>query len=143
MKNIIIVFFALLFSSFVSKAAFAQSISPLQSEQVKDVISDQLKAFVEGDGQRAYSHATPGLQKIFPTIEGFMTMVERGYAPIYRSSTHDFGRSSIRGNQIYQELILTDQKGKTWQSIYVMEQQNDGSWKIGGVQMRRSSSSIL
>ncbi|MEP2946712.1 MAG: DUF4864 domain-containing protein, partial [Lentilitoribacter sp.] len=91
----------------------------------------------------AFSHAAPTIKQRFQTPERFMDMVERGYGPIYRSSTYDFGRNSAQGNQIVQELILTDKKGNTWQSIYVLMKQEDGSLKIMGVQMRRSENSIL
>ena len=123
--------------------ANAQDTSDNQALQAQSVISDQLSAFIAGDGDRAFSHAAPTIKQRFQTPERFMDMVERGYGPIYRSSTYDFGRNSIQGNQVMQELILTDQKGNTWQSIYVLMKQADGSLKIMGVQMRRSENSIL
>lgn len=123
--------------------SFAQNPTPSQSSEIKNIISDQLSAFLSGDGERAYSHAAPGIKKIFPTVEMFMTMVERGYGPIYRSTTYDFGRSTINDDQFFQELILTDQRGNTWQSIYSLMKQPDGAWKIMGVQMRPSKNSIL
>ena len=123
--------------------ASAQGNLDNQAMQAQSVISDQLSAFIAGDGDRAFSHAAPTIKQRFQTPERFMDMVERGYGPIYRSSTYDFGRNSIQGNQVMQELILTDQKGNTWQSIYVLMKQADGSLKIMGVQMRRSENSIL
>lgn len=134
--------FAVFFTSLITFVVPANA-QDRQAIEAQTVISDQLSAFIEGDGQRAFSHAAPTIRQRFQTPERFMDMVERGYGPIYRSSTYDFGRNSAQGNQIVQELILTDKKGNTWQSIYVLMKQQDGSLKIMGVQMRRSENSIL
>ncbi len=145
MRQTLIIFLTAIFASILAfiLPAHAQSTADKSALQAQSVISDQLSAFIEGDGVRAFSHAAPTIKQRFQTPERFMNMVEQGYGPIYRSSTYDFGRNSINGNQIVQELILTDQKGNTWQSIYVLRKQADGSLKIMGVQMRRSENSIL
>ncbi|MEP2945639.1 MAG: DUF4864 domain-containing protein [Lentilitoribacter sp.] len=145
MRTIFTTMITVFFMSFAALIfpASAQGTSDNQAMQAQSVISDQLSAFIAGDGDRAFSHAAPTIKQRFQTPERFMDMVERGYGPIYRSSTYDFGRNSIQGNQVMQELILTDQKGNTWQSIYVLMKQADGSLKIMGVQMRRSENSIL
>lgn len=138
----LVAFICLSFSSILT-IAHAQNTSDDQAIQAQTVISDQLSAFLDGDGKRAFSHAAPTIKQRFQSPEQFMTMVERGYGPIYRSSTYDFGRHTLKGDQIVQELILSDKKGNTWQSIYVLKRQNDGTLKIMGVQMRRSENSIL
>lgn len=142
MRTAFITAFAVFFTSLITLVLPANA-QDKQAIEAQTVISDQLSAFIEGDGQRAFSHAAPTIRQRFQTPERFMDMVERGYGPIYRSSTYDFGRNSAQGNQIVQELILTDKKGNTWQSIYVLMKQQDGSLKIMGVQMRRSENSIL
>ena len=126
-----------------AQVSLAQNNPTLKSLQAQDVISDQLSAFLNGDGPRAFSHAAPSIKKIFQTPKNFMTMVEHGYGPIYRSTTYDFGRSTLNEDQIIQEIILTDQKGNTWQSIYVLKEQSDETLKIMGVQMRPSENTIL
>ncbi|MEO9460973.1 MAG: DUF4864 domain-containing protein [Lentilitoribacter sp.] len=142
MRTAFITTLAVFFTSLIISVVPANA-QDKQAIEAQTVISDQLSAFIEGDGQRAFSHAAPTIKQRFQTPERFMDMVERGYGPIYRSSTYDFGRNSAQGNQIVQELILTDKKGNTWQSIYVLMKQEDGSLKIMGVQMRRSENSIL
>lgn len=121
----------------------AQDIAKSDADEVQRVISDQLSAFIEKDGPRAYSHAAPSIRKMYPTSDYFMAMVERGYGPIYRSTTHDFGRNRVENGNIYQELILTGERGITWESVYSLSKQDNGSWKIISVQMRRSKGSIL
>lgn len=145
MRTRLITIFTVIFASLLAFTlpSKAQNTADKHALEAQSVISDQLSAFIEGDGARAFSHAAPTIKQRFQTPERFMNMVESGYGPIYRSSTYDFGRNSTNGNQIVQELILTDQKGNTWQSIYVLMKQADGSLKIMGVQMRRSANSIL
>ena len=135
---------AVLLSAFsFSTISIAQNNQTPKSQQAQSVIADQLSAFLNDDGPRAFSHAAPSIKQIFRTPKNFMTMVERGYGPIYRSTTYDFGRSTLNEDQIIQEIILTDQKGNTWQSIYVLKEQSDGSLKIMGVEMRPSQNTIL
>lgn len=134
---------AVLFLSSLVVGAMAQNIEKSDTIEIQRVISDQLSAFIENDGPRAYSHAAPSVKKLFPDPNYFMAMVERGYGAIYRSTTHDFGRNRVENGNIYQELILTGKRGITWESIYALSKQDDGSWKIMGVQMRRSENSTL
>ena len=134
----------MLFMSGFVLGAIAQNTDDTDIVEVQRVISDQLAAFLENDGERAYSHAAPGIKQRFQNSKNFMAMVERGYGAIYRSTTYDFGRSRLEedGN-FYQELILTGEKGITWKSLYALAKQDDGSWKIIGVQIRRSEDATL
>lgn len=132
-----------LFLGSLTVGATAQDIAKSDADEVQRIISDQLSAFIENDAQRAYSYAAPSIKKIYPDANSFMAMVERGYGPIYRSTTRDFGRNRAANGNIYQELILTGERGITWESLYSLSKQDDGSWKIMGVQMQRSNGSTL
>lgn len=133
----------ILFLSSPVIGATAQDIAKSDANEVQRIITDQLSAFIENDAPRAYSHAAPPIKKMYPDPTYFMAMVERGYGPIYRSTTHDFGRNRVENGNIYQELILTGERGITWESIYTLSKQDDGNWKIISVQMRRSKDSML
>lgn len=138
----LVVFFAALLV--MQTASQAEELTEKQTNMIRSVISDQLSAFSDNDAPRAYSYAAPVVKLRFPTADSFMNMVEKGYGAIYRSSSYDFGRSQMNDNrEIFQELILTDQQGKTWQSIYILQQLKSGDWKIKGVHIRPSTSSIL
>ena len=56
---------------------------PTEESQVKEkiiaVIDAQLEAFQSGDAEKAYSFATPGIQRQFPNSSIFMQMVMNGY----------------------------------------------------------------
>jgi Domain of unknown function (DUF4864) len=120
----------------IADRAYAQSSAPPEdAAAVRQVIEDQLQAFSVHDHERAYSHASPGIRQIFPTVDGFIAMVQGGYDAIYHSQAHVFGRDLTVGDEIHQEVIITGPDGKQWQAVYSLARQADGSWKITGVKM--------
>jgi hypothetical protein len=99
----------------------------------KDVITNQLEAFKSDNGQLAYSFAAPVVTNIFPTVENFMTMVKRGYAPVYRNSNYSFGMLTTDSQgRPAQHVTITAIDGKRYEAVYAMERQPDGKWKIAG-----------
>ena len=131
--SLAIVLFGLAVGS--SAPANAQQVGDADQSAVRDVIGAQIEAFKAGDHQRAYSFAGPGIQTIFPTVDRFIEMVQRGYMVLYRPAEYRFGRSLVVNGEIYQELIVTDGSGKLWQAVYSLQRQEDGTWKITGVKL--------
>lgn len=109
------------------------------SGDVQAAITAQLDAFRAGDGNAAYSHAAPNVTAMFPTPEIFMSMVQRGYDPVYRSSGVTFGGLQPNGSGFRQEVFLSDATGQSWIASYTLARQSDGSMKITGVQIRRGN----
>ena len=109
------------------------------SSDVRAAISAQLDAFRAGDGTAAYSFAAPNVTALFPTPEIFMSMVQRGYDPVYRSSGVTFGDLQPNGSGFRQEVFLSDTAGQSWIASYTLARQPDGSMKITGVQIRRGN----
>ncbi len=102
-------------------------------EQIKSVIESQLNAFAKDDGSEAMSYAAPLVQQIFQTPENFMTMVKKGYQPVYRNSARTFGEVfQDRLGRPAMRVVLTGADGKRYEALYSMEKQEDGSWKIAG-----------
>jgi hypothetical protein len=100
---------------------------------IKTVIEDQLNAFAADNGAQAYSHAAPIVQGVFPTVDMFMTMVKKGYPPVYRNTERVYGKSFEDGlGRPAMRVVLTGADGKRYEAIYSMEKQADGSWKIAG-----------
>jgi Domain of unknown function (DUF4864) len=100
---------------------------------IKAVIESQLNAFATDNGPAAYAHAAPIVQGIFPTVDGFMSMVKKGYQPVYRNTARIFGdifQDNL--NRPAMRVVLTGQDGKRYEALYAMEKQQDGSWKIAG-----------
>ncbi|HEV2154285.1 DUF4864 domain-containing protein [Bradyrhizobium sp.] len=96
------------------------------------VIRAQEQAFARDDAAAAYSHAAPAIREIFPAPDIFMSMVQNGYAPVYRHKSFEFGESTSEGNWISQHVHIVDANGEAWEALYTLEQQADGNYKITG-----------
>ena len=96
------------------------------------VIRAQEQAFARDDAAAAYSHAAPAIREIFPAPDIFMSMVQNGYAPVYRHRSFEFGESKSEGNWVSQHVHIVDANGEAWEALYTLEQQPDGSYKITG-----------
>jgi Domain of unknown function (DUF4864) len=98
----------------------------------QDVIRSQAEAFSRDDATAAYSYAAPAIKGIFPQAESFMSMVQQGYAPVYRHKSFEFGEARVSDGTIAQRVHIIDANGEAWEALYTLEQQPDGSVKING-----------
>jgi hypothetical protein len=114
----------------------AQSVTDAEAQEFQRVITSQLNAFNADDGTAAYGFAAPTIKRMFPSPEIFMSMVKKGYAPVYRRQSYSFGSiGNEMGGAPTQHVTIVDVNGKTWTALYAMERQPDGSWKIVGCQL--------
>ena len=118
-------------------AARADDVSAAQS-----VIRAQEQALVRDDATTAYSYAAPAIKQIFPAPDLFMSMVQNGYAPVYRHKSFEFGDSKIEGNSIAQRVHIIDANGEAWEALYTLEQQADGSYKITGCSLLKAGQAV-
>jgi hypothetical protein len=116
----------------------AQGFGQEEQAAIRSVIESQLGAFLRDDAEGAWSHASPGIQRMFRSSDVFMGMVRQGYEPVYRPKTWAFGelRPSPEGPE--QEVRIVDAGGESWVAIYTMERQPDGRWKISGCRLLKS-----
>ncbi|WP_375310800.1 DUF4864 domain-containing protein [Bradyrhizobium sp. A5] len=112
---------------FSSVAAYAGDVTAAQG-----VIRAQEQAFARDDAAGAYSHAAPAIREIFPAPDIFMSMVQNGYAPVYRHKSFEFGDGNSEGSSISQNVHIVDANGEAWEALYTLELQPDGSYKITG-----------
>ena len=106
------------------------------------VIRAQEQAFVRGDASAAYSYAAPAIKEIFPAPDIFMSMVQNGYAPVYRHKSFEFGESKVEGSSIAQRVHIVDANGEAWEALYTLEQQSDGSYKITGCTLLKAGQAV-
>ena len=129
----------------IAMAAVALLAGPAKAQNggegpSQDIISRQLEAFLSGDFPRAYSYASPDIKRLYPTLERFMSMVQTGYLPVLRPGNYAFGRSEqLSDGRIQWDVLIDGPDGKGYTATYFMEQQEDGSWKVDAVMLRRGA----
>ncbi len=125
-------------------AAQAPASAQSGEENARSVISSQLEAFLTGDFVGAYSHASPNIKQIFPTVDRFMQMVQGGYLPVLRPGNYAFGNAEIvADNRVKQDVLIQAPDGSDWTATYYMEKQPDGIWKVDGVQLRKGAAGLI
>ena len=130
MRNLVVALFLLLN---LGSIASAQSVPPADATQFQTIISSQLEALKADNGSLAYSFAAPIVQQTFPNVDSFMSMVQRGYPPVYHNKGYEFGALGIDAlGRPVQQVKITGLDGEHYVAAYSMQQQPDGSWKISG-----------
>lgn len=104
------------------------------------VVESQLEAFIAQDYERAYSHAAPVIQRMYPNSDSFAQMVSRGYAAIFEPTSYAFGRAMEREGQRVQEVFITDKSGTDWVALYSLAE-FDSEFRITGVFLQRGGRS--
>ncbi|AWL99517.1 DUF4864 domain-containing protein [Bradyrhizobium amphicarpaeae] len=122
---------------FSSVSASADDVTTAQG-----VIRAQEQAFARDDAAGAYAHAAPALKEIFPAPDIFMSMVQKGYAPVYRHNSFEFGDGKSEGSWIAQRVHIVDANGEAWEALYTLEQQPDGSYKITGCTLLKAGQAV-
>ncbi len=97
----------------------------------QSVIQSQEEAFGRDDAAAAYTFAAPSIKSWYRTPETFMSMVRNGYAPVYRHRSFEFGEAIVLDGKIKQQVHIIDADGVAWEALYTLEQQPDGTLKIG------------
>lgn len=127
--------------------ALSVAFSPLAARaddvaSAQGVIRAQEQAFGHDDAATAYSYAAPAIKQIFPEPDIFMSMVQNGYAPVYRHKSFEFGDSKTEGSAIAQRVHIIDADGEAWEALYTLEQQADGSYKITGCSLLKARQAV-
>ncbi len=108
----------------------------------QNVIRSQEQALARDDAATAYSYASPEIRDQFPQAELFMSMVQRGYPPVYRHKSFEFGESRVADGKIAQRVHIVDANGDPWEALYTLERQPDGSLKIIGCQLIKAGQDV-
>jgi hypothetical protein len=120
----------------IAGAAHAQT--PADRAAIQSVITSQLDAFHHDDAVAAFEKASPMIQEMFGTPGNFLSMVQRGYPPVYRAQQSVFAGLDEQNGRIIQKVELVGPDGRDYLALYIMERQPDGSWKINGCQLTES-----
>ena len=112
--------------------ARADDLNAADADNVRGVIAAQLAAFEADDASRAFSFATPQLQKVFGSADNFLLMVRSSYPVVYHHATVAFLKPALEGTTVTQLVHFTDDNGVLWVAMYRLERQKDRSWRISG-----------
>lgn len=132
MRTILVLLGAVLIS--VAAVPAHAQVTDADRAAFKQIIAGQIEAFGADDGERAYSFASPGLQRKFHDPAHFMEMVRRGYAPLYLPQAVLFSTVTIgSGGRPTQRVIVIGPHGLPWLAFYSFERHPHGGWRIAGV----------
>jgi len=138
MKQLSIAFFSVM----VSLSTFTTALRA-DEMAAREIIANQLESFLSGDFETAYSYASKDIKAIFPTLDRFMSMVKNGYLPVLRPGNYGFGRAeALNDGRIVQEVMIRVPDGSDWTAVYFMELQDDGSWKVDGVNLKKGAAGM-
>jgi hypothetical protein len=126
-------FLVLIAAIMLALPAGAQTPSQADRAEFQRIITEQIAAFRADDGETAYGFAAPTIRRLFPTPDVFMRMVRQGYRPVYRPQSFRFGDAALDPlGRPAQRVTIVGPDGKTYDALYSMERQPDGSWRIDG-----------
>lgn len=117
----------------------AEDLAAADRSAIRAVVADQLAAFQRDDGAAAFALASPHIREQFGSVENFMEMVRTGYQPVYRPRQVAFGDITIADGEIVQRVLLVGPDGVPVIALYTMERQQDGSWRIAGCTLAKST----
>lgn len=127
---------AIVFACGVAMTSAEAADGEVAGDEIQGIISSQINAFRRDDADKAFSFASPNIQKQFGTPKTFMTLVMRGYPQIYRAKSFRFGERRSRDGRAVQQVIVTGPQGSVVAAFYDMIRV-DGQWRINGCQLAR------
>lgn len=107
-------------------------ISEFDRAEIRQTIEKQLQAFQQDDFMTAFSFASPAIKEQFVDWENFKQMVTLHYDVVCHPRSVMFRELTLVKNFPAQNLILMDSAGNLIQATYVMQQQQDYTWRIHG-----------
>lgn len=126
-KKILIIF------TFISlhSLLFAEDSYQQEYLQTQAIIDGQLRAFLDGDAELAYSFAAPIIRLKFKNSQEFMTMVKNYYGPVYNPKQYYFIDAKYFEGSIYHNLQIISQENTSFLATYSLIKEGS-EWKISG-----------
>ncbi|MEB3279695.1 MAG: DUF4864 domain-containing protein [Lyngbya sp.] len=118
-------------------------ITARDRHEIRSVIERQLEAFQRDDAVGAFAFASAEIQAKFGTPEQFLQMVKTGYLAVYRPRSVVFEDAVVRQGIPTQPVLLLSPDGNPVRAVYMMEQYNNGSWRIDGCYLVSVESKLI
>ncbi len=106
-------------------------------QAIRKVIRLQLAALRAGDGERAFSYASPGIQERFGDAATFLALVRGGYAALLEARYSEFVGGAFSDGVAVQPLRLIAPDNTVQVALYTLENYR-GSWRINGCRLAPS-----
>ncbi|SHG60055.1 DUF4864 domain-containing protein [Cognatishimia maritima] len=110
------------------------SVAYAQGDDIQATIDAQISAFSEDDFAKAFSYASPSIQRIFGDEDRFEAMVRRGYPMVVEPKEVRYFQTRQDEIGYRQQVLFLDQSGASHLLEYQLVQ-IDGEWRINGVWM--------
>jgi uncharacterized protein DUF4864 len=119
--------------------AVETKLSKADWQAIRKTISQQLAALRTGDGDRAFSYASPGIQAQFGNAQSFMAMVRGAYSPLLAARYTEFLEGAVIDGMVIQPLRLIAPDNAVQVALYSLEKQGRGRWRINGCRLAPST----
>ncbi len=124
----------------VGLSARAQGVvSPADGAEIGRVITAQIEAFRRDDADAAFAFATPGIQAKFGDSAHFLQAVKQAYPQVYRPRSFRFLDRGAAAGLVTQRVEIVGADGRLVTAVYDMSHQGDGSWRIDGCRLEKTS----
>ena len=110
----------------------ATEITPEDAEAIRSVIRTQMAAFRAGNAERAWALSSAGIRQAFQSADRLLKVVREKYGPLASPKQVFFGEISITPDGLGQVMQVIGQDGRTHHALYMVEQDEDGVWKVNG-----------
>ena len=112
----------------------ATTLSAQDEKAALAVVQAQLAAFAKDDATKAFSYATPQIQKVFGTPQNFLAMVRQQYPVVYRPATTAFFKPEPHAGDVLLRVQMTDANDAQWLAVYSLQRPSQKSqpWRIAG-----------
>ena len=112
----------------------ASTLSAQDEKAALAVVQAQLAAFAKDDAAKAFSYATPQIQKAFGTPQNFLAMVRQQYPVVYRPATTAFFKPEPHAGDVLLRVQMTDANATQWLAVYSLQRPSQKSqpWRISG-----------
>lgn len=119
----------------------AAEITPRAATQA--IIEAQLAAFRQDESAKAFSLASPDIQRVFESAENFMQMVKSNYRVVYRHTQVKF--LTFQGNELFAQhtVQMVDENNALWSVLYKLEKTKDGSWRISSCETNKAQGDLI
>jgi len=113
-----------------SEAGPAYGAYPSSRQAVESTVREQLMALAKGDAELAFENLSPQTQRYFAEPHRFLNSVATDAPPIVKTKSFSFVGLEQNGFGATQQVMLTDEDGRSWLAKFEVEQQLAGDWRV-------------